>query len=254
MPLAEPERPRKMLPPPMTRASSTPMSSNPPISLQMVPTVSGSIPVFCSPARASPLSLSSTRLYLSSAICSALVEAGHAGCCFHGSSDTEQQAFGRALFIIAKNVAISKHFYHAAPAGRHGTALCKAACTTGAGTPYGKGRRMAGATCAPARRLLPCPAGTSLPFPRPGGHAEKHPASFPSASPGMPLSPPPASSPDGESVANGRPDTHTTPPGNATGAGAYLPAPAFCGIGKSPEPKPRADPARSPHARMQQPF
>ena len=139
MPLAEPERPRKMLPPPMTRASSTPMSSNPPISLQMVPTVSGSIPVFCSPARASPLSLSSTRLYLSSAICSALVEAGHAGCCFHGSSDTEQQAFGRALFIIAKNVAISKHFYHAAPAGRHGTALCKAACTTGAGTPYGQG-------------------------------------------------------------------------------------------------------------------
>ena len=52
----------------------------------------------------------------------------------------------------------------------------------------------------------------------------------------------------------GAPIRIRTPPGNATGAGAYLPAPAFCGIGKSPEPKPRADPARSPHARMQQPF
>ena len=252
MPLAEPERPRKMLPPPMTRASSTPMSSNPPISLQMVPTVSGSIPVFCSPARASPLSLSSTRLYLSSAICSALVEAGHAGCCFHGSSDTEQQAFGRALFIIAKNVAISKHFYHAAPAGRHGTALCKAACTTRGGhavrarDAVWPGRH----ALPPAASLLPrrdvpvlSPAGRTCgppaPSPRVDGHA------FVAA---------PASSPDGEASQTDAPIRIRTPPGNATGAGAYLPAPAFCGIGKSPEPKPRADPARSPHARMQQPF
>ena len=252
MPLAEPERPRKMLPPPMTRASSTPMSSNPPISLQMVPTVSGSIPVFCSPARASPLSLSSTRLYLSSAICSALVEAGHAGCCFHGSSDTEQQAFGRALFIIAKNVAISKHFYHAAPAGRHGTALCKAACTTGAGTPYGQGTPygrgdMRSRPPSPSlpRRDVPAvsPAGRTCGPPTPSPRVDGH--SFVAA---------PASSPDGEASQTDAPIRIRTPPGNATGAGAYLPAPAFCGIGKSPEPKPRADPARSPHARMQQPF
>ena len=38
------------------------------------------------------------------------------------------------------------------------------------------------------------------------------------------------------------------------GGGPHLPGPGFCGIGKSPEPKPCADPARSPHARMHQPF
>ena len=150
----------------MTRASSTPMSSNPPISLQMVPTVSGSIPVFCSPARASPLSLSSTRLNLSSAICSALVEAGHAGCCFHGSSDTEQQAFGRALFIIAKNVAISKHFYHAAPAGRHGTALCKAAFTTRGGHAVrARDAVWPGRHALPPAASFPAPPGRPCPFP-----------------------------------------------------------------------------------------
>ena len=240
-----------MLPPPMTRASSTPMSSNPPISLQMVPTVSGSIPVFCSPARASPLSLSSTRLYLSSAICSALVEAGHAGCCFHGSSDTEQQAFGRALFIIAKNVAISKHFYHAAPAGRRRTALCKAACATGAGTSYGQGRRMARATCTPARYRPPLPRWAPCCFPGLEDMLQKHPASSPSAPPVMPLSSR-ASCPDSGTSPTVAP--YAGADGKPTGMGTYLPAPGFCGIGKSPEPKPRADPARSLHARMQQPF
>ena len=213
MPLAEPERPRKMLPPPMTRASSTPMSSNPPISLQMVPTVSGSIPVFCSPARASPLSLSSTRLYLSSAICSALVEAGHAGCCFPVSSGTAERAFGRALFSIAKNIAISKYFSRGRPAGTRAGPPDK---KHGAGRAAGrdKSRRHAG----PAReaRRPPHPGG----LPRP------------------PQAPP--------RPVRGAP--------SVPGGGPHLPGPGFCGIGKGPEPKPCADPARSPHARMHQPF
>ena len=190
----------------------------------------------------------------SSAICSALVEAGHAGCCFHGSSDTEQQAFERALFIIAKNVAISKHFYHAAPAGRHGTALCKAACTTRGG-PAVRARDAVW----PGRHTLPPAASFPAPPGRPCGFPgredmRKNTPRHPPASTVMPLSPPLRRARMVRASQTGAPIGIRTPPGNATGAGAYLPAPVFCGIGKSPEPKPRADPARSPHARMQQPF
>ncbi len=55
------------------------------------------------------------------------------------------------------------------------------------------------------------------------------------------------------SVANGRPvcGRHREP---YLERGRICLPPAFCGIGKIPRPKPRAAPARSPHARMQQPL
>ena len=65
-----------ILPPPMTSATSSPISTTSAISAHIFETVWGSIPICFSPASASPLSLSSTRLYLSSAMSSPFFNGG----------------------------------------------------------------------------------------------------------------------------------------------------------------------------------
>ena len=57
------ERPRQKLPPPTTMATSTPISTSSFTGLQMLSTVSKSMPWPALPARDSPLSFKSTRLY-----------------------------------------------------------------------------------------------------------------------------------------------------------------------------------------------
>src|SRR5580700_8659868 len=67
MPTAEPDTPRKMLPPPITRQISTPSACTDWISLAMRPTISGSRPYSRAPISASPDSFKRTRRYLRSA-------------------------------------------------------------------------------------------------------------------------------------------------------------------------------------------
>ena len=137
-------------------------------------------------------------------------------------------------FHHSKNVAISKHFYHAAPAGRHGTALCKAACTTGAGTLYGQGDAVWPGRHAlpPAASFLP-PPGRPCPFPGREDMRKNTPRRSLRIA-GHALSPPLRRARMVRASQTGALIRIRTPPGNATGAGAYLPAPPFCGIGKSP--------------------
>src|ERR1700720_3278883 len=67
MPTAEPDTPRKMLPPPITMQISTPSACTDWISLAMRPTISGSRPYSRAPISASPDSFKRTRGYLRSA-------------------------------------------------------------------------------------------------------------------------------------------------------------------------------------------
>src|SRR5262245_1685674 len=62
MPCAAPAIPRKMLPPPITRQISSPLSRASLTSCASAETTAGSIPNCCSPISTSPESLSSTRL------------------------------------------------------------------------------------------------------------------------------------------------------------------------------------------------
>ena len=87
-----------------------------------------------------------------------------------------------------------------------------------------KGRRMAGATCAPARRLLPCPPGRPCPFPGREDMRKNTPRRSPPHRRAC-LCPALASSPDGESVANGRPDTHTDTAGEHNRSGSLFACP-----------------------------
>src|SRR6266850_3580969 len=64
MPRSLPCRPRKILPPPTTTTTWTPSSRTSRICCAISCTASGRIPIPPSPPSASPLSLSSTRLYL----------------------------------------------------------------------------------------------------------------------------------------------------------------------------------------------
>src|SRR5262247_3606797 len=67
MPLAPGATPRNRLPPPITTAISSPSATTCAISPTMRESVAGLIPKASSPIRASPLSLSSTRLHFAAA-------------------------------------------------------------------------------------------------------------------------------------------------------------------------------------------
>src|SRR5438105_591238 len=64
MPMAAPDMPRKMLPPPITRHNSTPSRCTASTSAATWATIGGSSPYSRSPISASPDSFSSTRRYL----------------------------------------------------------------------------------------------------------------------------------------------------------------------------------------------